>query len=74
MNTRSLYKKRNITKKTYKYFKDNLHKYLSIEEQSKIKGVNDLLKYRKYPKKIRIITTLQNTKNNKNNIVQSKTS
>jgi len=59
MNTRSLYKKRNITKKTYKYFKDNLHKYLSIEEQSKIKGVNDLLKYRKYPKQIKIITTLQ---------------
>jgi protease II len=59
MNTRSLYKKRNITKKSYKYFKENLHKYLSIEERSKIKGENDLLKYTRYPKPMKIVSTLQ---------------
>jgi len=64
MNTRSLYKKRNITKKSYKYFKNNLHKYLSIKEQSQIKGTNDLLKYKKYPKKVKIITTLTLQKSN----------
>jgi hypothetical protein len=62
MNTRSLYKKRNITKKSYKYFKDNLHKYLSIEEQSMVKGVNDLLKYTKYPKPMKIISNLRHHK------------
>jgi oligopeptidase B len=62
MNTRSLYKKRNITKKSYTYFKDNLHKYLSIEERSKIKGVNDLLKYTKYPKPVKIVSTLRHHK------------
>jgi len=60
MNTRSLYKKRNITKKSYKYFKDNLHKYLSIEEQTKLKGVNDLLKYTRYPKPMKIVSTFTN--------------
>jgi len=59
MNTRSLYKKRNITKKSYKYFKDNLHKYLTIQEQSKMKGRNDLLKYKVYPKKMNILSTIQ---------------
>jgi protease II len=62
MNTRSLYKKRNITKKSYTYFKDNLHKYLSIEERSKIKGDNDLLKYTKYPKPMKIVSTLRHHK------------
>ena len=50
MNTRSLYKKRNITNKTYKYFKDNIHKYLSPNELSKLPHHNDLLKYKTYPK------------------------
>ena len=50
MNTRSLYKKRNITKKSYKYFKDNIDKYLSTEELSHLGGVNDMLRYKTYPK------------------------
>jgi len=62
MNTRSLYKKRNITKKSYKYFKDNITNYLSIEEQSKVPGKNDMLKYRKYPKKVKVFSTFK-TKN-----------
>lgn len=48
MNTRKLFIKRNITKKSYTYFKNNLHKYLTPEELSKIKGRNDLTQYYKY--------------------------
>jgi len=59
MNTRSLYKKRNITKKSYKYFKDNITKYLSIDEQAKLPGVNDMLKYRHYPKKYKVFATFK---------------
>ena len=47
--TRSLYKKRNITKKSYTYFKNNLYKYLSLDEQVKIPAQNDLIKYTTYP-------------------------
>uniref|UniRef100_A0A6C0JJS0 Peptidase S9 prolyl oligopeptidase catalytic domain-containing protein n=1 Tax=viral metagenome TaxID=1070528 RepID=A0A6C0JJS0_9ZZZZ len=49
--THSLYKKRNITKKTYKYFVENLNKYLTPEEMSKVPVNNVLHKYyNKYPK------------------------
>ena len=50
MNTRSLYKKRNITKKSYTYFKENIDKYLTPDELSKLPAKNDLLLYTKYPK------------------------
>ena len=43
--TRSLYKKRNITKKTYKYFMENLNKYLTPDEISKVPVKNELIKY-----------------------------
>jgi protease II len=49
--TRSLYKKRNITKKTYKHFMENLNKYLTPDEISKLPVKNELMKYSyKYPK------------------------
>ena len=54
MNTHKLFIKRNITKKSYTYFKNNLHKYLTPEELSKIKGKNDLTQYYKYPTKTAI--------------------
>ena len=51
MDTRYLYKKRNITKKTYKYFIENINKYLTPEEISKLSVKNELLNYSyKYPK------------------------
>ena len=50
MDTKKLYLKRNITKKSYSYFKNNLHKYLTPAEQNKIVGKNDLHYYaNKYP-------------------------
>jgi oligopeptidase B len=65
MNTRKLYIKRNITKKSYRYFKNNIHKYLTPEELSKIKGRNDLVQYAfKYPK----IKGINNTHMNKKRI------
>ena len=48
MNTRKLFIKRNITKKSYTYFKNNIHKYLTPDELSKLKGRNDLVQYAKY--------------------------
>ena len=32
MITRKLFTKRNITKKSYSYFKNNMHKYLTPDE------------------------------------------
>jgi len=50
MDTKKLYIKRNITKKSYSYFKENIQKYLTPKEQEKISNINDLLKYKnKYP-------------------------
>jgi protease II len=51
MNTKKLYLKRNITKKSYTYFKNNLHLYLKPEEQNKLIETNDVYKYTKYPKR-----------------------
>lgn len=59
MDTRSLYKKRNITKKSYKYFKDNINNYLTIDEQAKLTGVNDMLKYVHYPKRFKVFSTFK---------------
>jgi protease II len=42
--THSLYKKRNLTKKTYTYFMENLNKYLTPEEISKVPVKNELIK------------------------------
>lgn len=70
MNTRSLYKKRNITKKSYKYFKDNIEKYLSIDEISKLGGVNDMLKYKKYPIRFKMFSTIKPNLDYKNKIAK----
>ena len=59
MITRKLFTKRNITKKSYSYFKNNMHKYLTPDELSKIKGRNDLEKYAfKYPHNIKPVHKL----------------
>ena len=57
--TRSLYKKRNLTKKSYSYFKDNIEKYLSVDELSKLRGDNDMLKYKHYPQRFKLFTTIK---------------
>ena len=68
MNTRSLYKKRNITHKTYKYFKENIHKYLSPAEQNKLPATNDMLKYLAYP--VPPVKLLSTIKSNKERVTQ----
>jgi hypothetical protein len=42
MNTKKLYLKRNITKKSYSYFKKNINKYLTPSEENKIICKNNL--------------------------------
>lgn len=42
---RLLYKQRNLTQKSYTYFKDNLTKYLTLHEISTLPIKNDLMKY-----------------------------
>jgi oligopeptidase B len=42
---KELYQKRNLTKKSYKYFKDNLTRYLTPDEIANMKHKNDLKKY-----------------------------
>ena len=47
---KKLYIKRNITKKSFSYFKQNIQKYLTPKEQEHIVKMDDLLKYKnKYP-------------------------
>jgi len=51
MDTKKLYLKRNITKKSYSYFKKNLNKYLTPLEENSIKSNNAIFNYsNKYPK------------------------
>ena len=53
---KKLYKKRNITKKSFAYFKKNIQKYLTPKEQEHIVKMDDLLKYKnKYPTTIKPI-------------------
>lgn len=42
---KTLYKQRNLTKKSYQYFKDNLTRYLTPDEIVKLPYKNDLSKY-----------------------------
>ena len=50
MDTKKLYLKRNITKKSYSYFKQNLNKYLTPLEENSLKCKNDIYNYaNKYP-------------------------
>jgi oligopeptidase B len=42
---KKLYQERNLTKKSYKYFKDNLTRYLTPDELSSFEKRNDLLHY-----------------------------
>jgi oligopeptidase B len=42
---KKIFKQRNLTKKSYQYFKDNLTRYLSPDEVSKLQYKNDLIKY-----------------------------
>ena len=45
LKLKTLYKKRNLTKKSYQYFKDNLTLYLTPDEISRLSCRNDLNKY-----------------------------
>ena len=64
--TKKLYLKRNITKKSFTYIKENLHKYLTPKEQENNVNMDDLLKYKnKYPT---IITPIKNIVMNKKRI------
>jgi oligopeptidase B len=42
---KKIYRQRNLTKKSYKYFKDNLTRYLTPDEISKMNHKNELVKY-----------------------------
>ena len=45
---KKLYLKRNITKKSFTYFKENIHKFLTPKEQERIVNMKDLLKYKHF--------------------------
>ena len=48
------FKKRNLTRKKYSYFKENLIKYLTPEELQSLPFKNNIQKYKKKQKKIKI--------------------
>jgi oligopeptidase B len=71
INTRKLFIKRNITKKSYTYFKNNIHKYLTPEELTKMKCRNDLEKYEyKYSKAKKVIKNVHMNKKRINHFIQ----
>ena len=63
---KQLYLKRNITKKSFTYFKENIQKYLTPKEQEGI-IYNDLLKYKNKP--ITKFLTINTAKMNKKRIL-----